>query len=122
MFKYMTWAAYGIWGLCGVVFILVCCFWHAIKIGIAVFKTTAEYVQDNMKIFFLPAVSYIICGVFALTWAVGAIHVFSIGTPVQREDGYPFLTEVKWTDLTRGAFFYDVFGLFWVNAFIIGVC
>ena len=44
MFQYLTYAAYGIWGLCGLVFILVCCFWHAIKIGIAVFKTTSQYV------------------------------------------------------------------------------
>lgn len=47
--------------------------------------------------------------------------VFSIGNPEPRDDGYPFLTEVKWDNLTRGAFFYDVFGLFWINAFVIGV-
>ena len=44
VFKYMTWGAYVLWGLGVLVFFLVCCFWHAIKIGIAVFKTTSQYV------------------------------------------------------------------------------
>lgn len=34
----------------------------------------------------------------------------------------PFLTIMKWDDITHAAFFYDIFGLFWINAFIIGVC
>ena len=38
-----------------------------------------------------------------------------------REDGYPFLTEIKWSDMNRYIFFYDVFGLFWLTAFIIGM-
>lgn len=41
VFKYLTWGAYVIWALAIIVLFLVCCFWHAIKIGIAVFKTTS---------------------------------------------------------------------------------
>lgn len=73
-----------------------------------------------MHIFLLPLVSYIIIGIWSFFWLGGATMIFSTGTPEQRDD-YPFLTEVKWTTLTRYAFFYDVFGLFWINAFIIGV-
>jgi small-conductance mechanosensitive channel len=40
-YTYMSWAAYLFFILFAVVFVLVCCFWHAIKIGIAVFKTTS---------------------------------------------------------------------------------
>ena len=121
MFDYMSYAAYTLWGLCAVLLILVCCFWHAIKIGIAVFKTTSQYVQANMKIFILPAISYLIIAFWFIFWLIGAVHVFSVGTPEPRDDGYPFLTIMRWEPLTRGAFFYDVFGLFWINAFIIGV-
>lgn len=120
-FKYMTWAAYGAWGLAALVLFLVCCCYQNIKIGIAVFKTTSQYVQANLKIFLLPLLSYIIISVWCVFWIVGAACIFSIGTPEPRDDGWPMLTEVKWTKMTRGMFFYDVFGLFWVNAFIIGV-
>ena len=67
-------------------------------------------------------ISYLIVGVWFVFWLFGAIMVFSIGNPISREDEYPFLTEVKWSSLTRTCFFYDIFGLFWINAFIIGVC
>lgn len=119
-YDYMTWASYVLWGLAGIVLILVCCCWSAIKIGIAVFKTTSQYVQANLSIFLLPLISYIVIAIWFSFWIVGAAFVFSIGTPVSRDDGWPMLTEVKWDEITRYAFFYDVFGLFWVNAFLIG--
>ena len=53
------------------------------------------------------------------------LYVFSVGYPEPRppeDGGMPFLTIMRWDDKTHAAFFYDVFGLFWINAFIIGVC
>jgi hypothetical protein len=122
MFKYMTWGAYGLWGLAGLVCLLLCCFRHAIKVGIAVFKCTAQYVKQNLKIFILPAVSYVVIVVWSVFWLAGALFVFSSGYPEPRDDGFPFLTIMRWDDKTHAVFFYDVFGLFWINAFIIGVC
>ena len=45
MYNYLTWTSYGLWILSVVVFFLICCFRHAIKVGIAVFQTTAQYVK-----------------------------------------------------------------------------
>ena len=119
LYDYMTWAGYAILALAVIVLIIMCCCWHAIKIGIAVFKTTSQYVQANMRIFVLPILAYFAIMIWAFCWIFGAAWVFSIGTPAPRED-MPFLTEVKWNHTTRWAFFYDVFGLFWISAFIIG--
>jgi len=41
MFKYMTYGSYTLWGLAGLMLILMLCCYNAIKLGIAVFKTTA---------------------------------------------------------------------------------
>lgn len=41
MFKYLTWGSYTLWGLAGLMLILMLCCYSAIKLGIAVFKTTA---------------------------------------------------------------------------------
>jgi Ca2+-binding EF-hand superfamily protein len=49
------------------------------------------------------------------------IFVYSVGEAYPREAPYNFLSTVKWTDLTKGAVAYHIFGLFWINAFIIGV-
>ena len=120
-YDYLTWLGYGLFVLVGIIFFLVCCCFNAIKIGIAVFKTTSQYVRANLRIFMLPLLSYFTIAIWSLCWISGAAFVFSIGTPTRRDDGYPFLTEVKWDKLTRGAMWFDVFGLFWINAFIIGV-
>ena len=120
-YKYLTWSMYAIGGIAGIVFILVCCCYQAIKIGIAILKTTSQYVRANLRIFLLPLGSYIVIAIWSTFWIGGAACIFSIGNPEPRDDGFPFLTEIKWDKITRAAFFYDVFGLFWVTAFLLGV-
>lgn len=74
-----------------------------------------------MRIFLLPIFSYIVAGVWLCCWLVSAVYVFSIGTPEPRE-GYEFITEMKWEDNTRYIVLYQIFMLFWINAFIMGMC
>ena len=52
-------------------------------------------------------------------WIFSAVFIFSVGTPEPREN-YPFVTEVMWDVNTRCVFIYHVFGLLWINSFIIG--
>lgn len=59
--------------------------------------------------------------IWIICWFVAVLWVFSVGEPKPREE-LPFVTEIKWDDKTRYIFFYQVFGLFWMNAFIIGCC
>jgi len=72
-----------------------------------------------MHIFFLPIATFLITLVWYAFWIFTAVHVFSVGEPEPRE-GYEFITHVKWDKTTRYAFLYHLFGLLWVNAFIIG--
>lgn len=117
--QYLEYGAYVAWGLaCVLILSLLCCF-NAIQLGIAVFKTTVQYVQCNMEIFFLPAASTLLTGIWLVLWLSGAVFIFSVGTPVSR-DGFPYITEVKWDNATRGVMAYFVFALLWINAFIIG--
>jgi len=44
VYNYLAYAAYVCWGLAGLIFFAIICCYDAIKIGIAVFKTTAQYV------------------------------------------------------------------------------
>ena len=95
MFKYLTYSAYVIWGLAGIIFILGYCLSNSIRNGISVFKTVAQFVMANLKIFSLPLIFYLDIGLWYLFWIYGAYHVISIGTPIPREDDYSFFTEVK---------------------------
>lgn len=117
---WVKYAAYGIWGLSAFYVLCICCCFNAIRIGIAVYQTTADYVTSNIRIYILPFIAYLVAGVWLAIWLVSAVYTFSIGEPVPRE-GYPFITEVKWEDNTRYIVFYQFFMLFWMNAFIMGV-
>lgn len=123
--SYNTWIEYGayaLWALGGIFLCCVCCCWSAISVAIAVYKTTAQYVRSNLRIFVLPLFSWLLQVVWGLVWIVCALYVFSVGEPEAREDPWSFLTHVKWSDTTRYIFWYQIFGLFWVAAFINGIC
>jgi hypothetical protein len=79
--KYVAWASYVIWALCALVILTVLCCFGAIKLGIAIFKTTAQYVGANMHIFLLPILSTLCTIIWFACWLVTAVYVFSVGTP-----------------------------------------
>ena len=118
---YLKYAAYATWGVAGLFLCCICCCWRSIKIGIAVYETSAQYVAGNLRIFLLPLVAYIVCAIWLFTWLVGVVFVFSVGEPTARE-GYSFITEMKWEDNTRYILLFQLFMLFWINAFIMGMC
>ena len=117
---YLKYAAYGIWGVAAMFLCCVCCCWRSIQIGIAVYSATAEYVASNLRIYILPIISYLVCGIWLAVWMVSAVYTFSIGEPTSRE-GYEFITEMKWEDNTRYIVLFQIFMLFWINAFIMGM-
>ena len=114
-------AAYTTWGIAGLFFLCILCCCRAIKLGIAVYKTTAQYIQQNLRIFLLPCFSYLVAFIWLLVWVISFVYVASVGDPQPRE-GYEFMTEMQWEDDTRYIVFYQVFLLFWINAFIMGMC
>lgn len=72
-----------------------------------------------MEVFFLPAISTLVCFVWYAVWLSAAVYIYSVGTPEPRED-YPFITEIMWDENVRYILIYFFFCLLWVNAFIIG--
>lgn len=77
MHKYVSYAGYIIFAIGGIIALVICCCYDAIQIGIAVFKTTSQYISSNMKIFILPALSYICIVIWMFFWFGGAVFVFA---------------------------------------------
>ena len=92
---WLKYAAYAIWGVAGLFLCCICCCWNSIRIGIAVYETTADYVSSNLRIFLLPLCAYFVCIIWFAGWLVSAVFVFSIGEPKARP-GYEFITEMQW--------------------------
>ena len=73
--------AYAVWGIAAFYLCCVCCYWNTIRIGIAVYQTTAQYVHSNMRIYLLPLVADFVETIWFTIWIVSAIYVFSVGEP-----------------------------------------
>lgn len=67
--------------------------YNAIKLGIAVFRSTAQYLGANMRIIFIPTIVTMLTLVWAVIWLVAAVWIFARGTPEPRT-GFPFITEI----------------------------
>jgi len=70
----------------------------------------------------LPFFTYIFAGIWLSVWLVSFVYVFSVGEPVARAAPYQFITEMKWDENTRYIVVYQIFMLFWINAFLMGMC
>lgn len=118
---YVKYAAYGAWGTCALILCIFLCCFSALRLGIAVFKATISFTKANLGIFLQPVITMIFFIIWVFAWLVAVMWVFSVGEPKPRE-GYPMVTEIAWSKETRYVFFYQIFGLFWMNAFIVGCC
>jgi len=94
--EYRDWLLYGaytIWGIGALFFLCICCCCKAIRLGISVYQTTAQFVASNLRIFALPMISYFVALIWLCIWLVSAVYVMSIGDPKPRPD-YEFITEM----------------------------
>lgn len=94
---YLAYGAYVVWGIAGILLISVLCCLKSIALGVAVFKTTVEYVKSNWMVFFLPALSSLLAFIWITIWLSAAVFIFAVGTPEARA-GLPYFTEIKWSD------------------------
>lgn len=100
----------GIWLL---VVIFMC---NRIRLAIALIKTVAEYLQDTCTVFFVPLIFYLISGCFYAYWVALSVYIYSTGE-VEKSNG-TFLPDVTWTSTTRYAWWFHLFALFYINAFL----
>lgn len=119
-YKYATYAAYTLWGLAGLFLLILFCICKRIRLGIAIYKTTALFMRQNCSVIFVPFIFLLLIVIWIGFWVIGAIYLFSVGELIPRED-ITVVSTVKWTEETRYFFLYNFFALLWVNAFLIGL-
>ncbi len=70
------------------------------------------------QIFLVPLGAAVVSIIWFGYWIVTYIFIYSVGD-LDTESETPFAS-MKWNTTTRYVAWYDIFGLFWINAFIIG--
>lgn len=99
--------------------ICVCCCWKNISLGASIMECASEFVAQNLRIVALPVVSYLIVIPVFIIWTGCAIYLYSIGTPMFAPNS--FIATIEWKKETEYMFWFYLFGLLWIIAFIICV-
>lgn len=110
-FAYIFWITAGIEGC-----FIICCY-HRIKLVIAIIKTAAEFIRDVLAILLVPIINTVVGAGMIAIWIVGTIYLYSVGDLEKRGD-FP-LAQVKWDENTRRAWYYNLFAILWILAFIL---
>ena len=108
---------------CGVVGLLyalfICCNWNNIRLGAAIMQAASQFVAQNVRVVAVPVLSYIVVIPIFCMWAFCAVHLYAIGEAQFVED--QFLPTIVWKKEIEYIFWFYLFGLLWIMAFIIAV-
>jgi len=84
------------WGLAFLYFCFIICCWKNISLGASIMEAASEFVTGNLRVMFLPIISYLVCVPYIVYWVVTAVFLYSIGEPYFKPN--MFVAEIKWTD------------------------
>lgn len=107
------------WTLAVVYMICVCCCWKNISLGASIMEAASEFVSQNLRIVSLPIIAYIVCLPVFIIWTACATYLYSVGEAKFEENS--FIANIEWKAETKYMFWFYVFGLCWIIAFIICV-
>lgn len=107
------------WCVSCFVFCFVVCCYHKIALVIAIIKTTGVFVAEVCSILLVPLINTLVAGAFAAIWVVGTIYLYSVGTLEPRT--YLPIGQIKWDDTTRKAWYFNLFAILWIMAFVLSL-
>ena len=98
--------------------VLTICAKERIDLAVAIMKSAVMFIGDVWKSLLVPITILIISiGVTSL-WLVALIYIYSSGTPKECTK-CPTFGAVEWDKTLEGLFWFELAGIFWVNAFKI---
>jgi len=92
---------------------------NAIRLALALLKVVARFIAETCSVLFVPVIMFLVVVGFFIYWVVVAVYIYSTGTVVKNQT--TFIASIQWDNNTRYAFWYHLFGLFYVSAFLSGV-
>ena len=106
---------------CGIIGLLyaicICCCWKNIALGASIMECASEFVASNARIVLVPVIAYVVVIPIFTMWVFVAVHLYSIGDVTFVED--QFLPSIVQKKETEYIFWFYLFGLLWIMAFIM---
>lgn len=104
------------YSLAGIWLLMILFMCNRIRLAIALVEVTADYISHVWSILVVPLIFWVVSALYYAYWVALSIFLYSSGT-IAKSSG-TFLPSVTWTSTTRYAWWYHLFALFYVNAFI----
>eukprot|EP01015_Nassula_variabilis_P030426 TRINITY_DN6683_c0_g1_i32.p1 TRINITY_DN6683_c0_g1~~TRINITY_DN6683_c0_g1_i32.p1 ORF type:complete len:447 (-),score=91.79 TRINITY_DN6683_c0_g1_i32:100-1440(-) len=108
------------WAVAAISFLLVCCFFNRIRLVIAILKAAADFVKDVCSALLVPPVMFTFQIMLYVSWLITLVYLYSTGEQKRPQEGWPFAS-IEVDQRLEGQLAYHLFGLLWINAFIIAL-
>lgn len=112
--------AYVMYALSGLMLIYILYMCNKIRLAVAIMKVGTQYIKDVWLSLLIPPCFFIFTVALYIYWTLSCLYLYSSGTVKMREGTSPFAT-VEWSNVQRGAFFFEFWGILWTNAFLIAL-
>jgi hypothetical protein len=106
-----------LWCLDGAFLLGIWCMYDDIQLALAIIEAAAAFIFQTFTIIIFPFYAIALTVAFMIYWIYTVLYIYSIGTISQY--GTTPLASVAWDDSTRYLWYYHLFGLFWVLAFLL---
>jgi solute carrier family 44 (choline transporter-like protein), member 2/4/5 len=103
------------YSLAGLWLLMVLFMCNKIRLSIALVEVTAKYISQTWSVLFVPFIFYILSALYYAYWVALSVYLYSSGTVTSSNS---FIPSVTWTSTTRYAWWYHLFALFYMNAFL----
>jgi choline transporter-like protein 2/4/5 len=114
--QYLNYYGYGVWGLAGLLLIVILCLCNRIRLAVAVCKCAGKFIVETCSVMFVPIIMALVTvGLWAVC-SVVMIYLVSAANFVANGDIFTSLVDYTQPNLAR--FYYFVFGTLWSNALV----
>jgi len=109
-----------VYGIAGVYFLYILCMCNRIRLAVAIMKAGTLYIRDVWYAMLVPPVFFLVIIAFYIWWVLAVLWIYSSGDIKQHGD--TAFAEAEWNNDTRNAFYFEFFGILWINAILIALC
>lgn len=118
-YQYCMVGAVVTWSITGLYLCCILCQYSHIALGAGILAASSEYLSSNNRIVLLPVFTYLLTIPITAAWAVTSTYLMTIGSPEYKEGS--FICSVNYDKYIGYVFWGNLFGFFWVIAFVIAV-
>lgn len=112
--------AYVAWGVAALFFFFILYMCNRIRLAIAIMKTGTQFMRDVKTVLLVPPVFFLLTIAIYCYWIVASLFIYSSGE-ISDDDSSTSFSDIDLDTKTRNMFWFHLFGILWINAFLIAL-